>query len=94
MDLEDWRAPFGAGGAQVGENGSLDRAGFRQALQLTVLGDDQIPARPLGVLTVCLLDAVDGADVHAGALPFADVLHDFAGSSSSSLAAPFGRSGR
>src|SRR6185503_6665261 len=68
----------------VGEDGSLDRAGFQAGVTAhAVLGDDQVPARGFGVLTVSLLDAVDGTDVHAGALPFADVLHDFVSHASS-----------
>src|SRR5258706_16402184 len=61
----------------IREDRSLDGAGFQAGVTAdAVLGDDEEPERPLGVLALALLDAVDGADIHAGALAFADVLDD------------------
>src|SRR5262245_37532840 len=64
----------------IGQDRSLDGAGFQARVAAhAILGDDVEPDRPLRVHAFALLDAVHGANVHAGAFSFADVLHDHVG---------------
>jgi hypothetical protein len=61
----------------IGEDCRLDGTGLETGIAAhAVLGDDKKPARALRVLSLTLLDAVDGTNIHAGAFPFTDIFND------------------
>jgi hypothetical protein len=80
-------------GALIGEDGCFDRTGFEAGIAAdAVFGHDEEPPGALRVLSLTLLDAVDGTDIHAGAFPFTDILNDYvrhAASDDGKLTGPF-----
>jgi hypothetical protein len=61
----------------VGEDGPLYGTGLEAGIAANaVFGHDEEPAGALRVLSLRLLDAVDGTNIHARAFALTDVLND------------------